>query len=55
MKSTKFFGFILSVAAMTFVIPTSVDAVPVPQDTPDAKTVIEKHIKALGGLSLIHI
>ena len=51
MKSTKFFGFILSVAAMTFVIPTSVDAVPVPQDTPDAKTVIEKHIKALGGRS----
>ena len=49
MKNTKLFGLILSAIAMSFVMPTNTDGAPIPQDIPDAKTVIEKHIKALGG------
>lgn len=43
MKNTKFFGLTLSVLAMLLTMPA------VAQDVPDAKTVIENHIKSLGG------
>lgn len=43
MKNKKFFGLILCVLAMSLTVPA------IAQDIPDVKTVIENHIKALGG------
>ena len=43
MKNTKFFALALSALAMLLTVPV------VAQDVPDAKTIIENHIKADGG------